>query len=121
MQIRGRILALFSMFPLVYVAIGIAMVTGAFYELENGNPPPEFLGWMFIVFPLIFILCGLALSICVAIAGRGLARRTRYMFCLVVAGIVCIFVPFGTVLGVFTIIVLLRPSVKELFGVAETV
>jgi hypothetical protein len=32
------------------------------------------------------------------------------------AGIECIFMPVGTVLGVFTIIVLMRDSVKELFG-----
>jgi hypothetical protein len=31
------------------------------------------------------------------------------------AGVMCIFMPFGTVLGVFTLIVLLRPSVKPLF------
>jgi hypothetical protein len=35
------------------------------------------------------------------------------------AGVACMFMPFGTVLGVFTIVVLLRDSVKELFGVAE--
>jgi hypothetical protein len=27
----------------------------------------------------------------------------------------CIFIPFGTVLGAFTILVLMRPSVKEMF------
>ena len=32
------------------------------------------------------------------------------------AGIECIFMPVGTVLGVFTIIVLVRNSVKALFG-----
>ena len=32
------------------------------------------------------------------------------------AGLECIFMPFGTVLGVFTIIVLMRDTVKELFG-----
>jgi len=32
------------------------------------------------------------------------------------AGVECMFMPFGTVLGVFTIIVLMRPSVKEIFG-----
>jgi hypothetical protein len=37
------------------------------------------------------------------------------MRCFVVAAIECIFMPFGTVLGVFTIIVLSRPSVKALF------
>ncbi len=35
------------------------------------------------------------------------------------AGVACMFMPFGTVLGVFTIIVLLRDSVKELFSVTE--
>jgi len=32
-----------------------------------------------------------------------------------VAAVECIFMPFGTVLGVFTIIVLNRPSIKALF------
>ncbi len=27
----------------------------------------------------------------------------------------CVFIPFGTILGVFTIIVLSRPTVKEVF------
>jgi hypothetical protein len=35
----------------------------------------------------------------------------------VMAGVECIFAPFGTVLGVFTIIVLMRESVKQLFTV----
>jgi hypothetical protein len=34
------------------------------------------------------------------------------------AAIACMLMPFGTVLGVFTIIVLMRPSVKELFAAA---
>ncbi len=51
------------------------------------------------------------------LAGRKLARRRSWTFCLVVASIECLFMPYGTVLGVFTIIVLLRPTVKELFAV----
>ena len=35
---------------------------------------------------------------------------------LPVAAISCTFTPLGTVLGVFTLIVLFRPSVKTLFG-----
>ncbi len=38
------------------------------------------------------------------------------MFCLIVAGIECLLMPYGTVLGVFTIMVLMRESVKERFG-----
>ena len=39
---------------------------------------------------------------------------------LVVAALECLAFPLGTVLGVFTLIVLVRPEVKQLFGVAST-
>ena len=107
------------MFPVLILAMGIAMVDVPFGNAENTNSPPAFFGWIFIIFPAIFILCGLALALCIAIAGRQLAHNRRYIYCLAIAGIECIFIPFGTVLGVFTIIVLMRPTVKELFGVAQ--
>jgi hypothetical protein len=113
------ILALFSMFPVLHVAVGIAIVSGVFDDIENGNPPPAFFGWFLIIFPAFFILFGMAIAICVAVAGRRLAQHRSYMCCLVIAGIQCMFMPFGTVLGVFTIIVLMRPSVRDLFGVDE--
>ena len=50
------------------------------------------------------------------IAGRSLAKRCHYWFAFVVACLECLFVPFGTILGVFTLIVLSRNSAKELFG-----
>jgi hypothetical protein len=109
--------ALFAMFPVIYLVIGIAIVTGVFDS--GAEPPPPFLGWMFIIAAVFFMTCGLAMAICVALAGRRLARRTNYLYCLVIAGIECIFMPFGTVLGVFTIIVLMRPTVKEMFGVGS--
>ena len=48
-------------------------------------------------------------------AGRFLAKRRHYMFCLVMGGAESIFMPFGTILGVFTISVLMREWVKQLF------
>jgi hypothetical protein len=36
------------------------------------------------------------------------------------ACIECLFIPFGTILGVFTIIVLSRESVKTLFAIAAS-
>ena len=56
------------------------------------------------------------MAICIFIAGRSLALRKRYSFALVIACIECLFVPFGTILGVFTIIVLSRESVKAFFA-----
>ena len=114
--IVAGVTALFSCFPLIHVAVGIAMLCGALNGDDPGDAPPRFVGWIFIVFPALFILCGWALSICMIVAGRKLSRLKNRLYCLVIAGIECIFIPFGTILGVFTIIVLMWDSVKELFA-----
>ena len=111
--IVGAITGVFSLLPVMHLAIGVAMVTGRFEQ--SGEAPPAMFGWFFIVVALVFIVCGLALAACLVLAGRFLSRREHYLFCFVMAALACIFFPFGTVLGVFTIIVLSRPSVKELF------
>lgn len=106
--------ALFSLFPVLHLFFGIAMATG---QLEGTDPAARMIGWFVVLFAATFILCGLAFAVAVFVAGRALANRTRYTYCLVMAGVECIFMPFGTVLGVFTILVLMRDSVKRLFGV----
>lgn len=115
--IVGAITALFSFFPLIYVAIGIAMLVGAF----NGkDAPPKIVGWIFVIFPGFIILCGWTFTVCIFIAGYKLAHYRSRMYCLVIACIECTFMPFGTVLGVFTIIVLMKDSVKELFRTSQS-
>ena len=49
-------------------------------------------------------------------SGLAESRRKHYTFCFVMACVECLSVPFGTMLGVFTILVLNRASVKELFN-----
>jgi hypothetical protein len=51
----------------------------------------------------------------IAACGRCLAVHKHYRFCLVVAQIECLWIPFGTILGVFTLIVLFRPAVDSAF------
>lgn len=50
------------------------------------------------------------------ISGLCLRARKGRTFSLVVAGINCLHIPLGTVLGVFTIVVLMRDSVRELYS-----
>lgn len=86
----------------------------------KGGPPPDLVGWFFMAFAGGFIVLGLTVATCVALAGRFLARRKHYLFCLIVAGVTAAMcMPFGTMLGVFSIIVLVRPAVKEAFGYPE--
>ena len=83
---------------------------------DGGQPPPEFVAWMFLGIGAACLLFGWGLAICVAMAGRFLKRHRHYLFCMIVSAVNCLFFPFGTVLSVFTIIVLLRPDVKALFA-----
>ncbi|HEU0307128.1 MAG TPA: hypothetical protein VFR30_09200 [Lysobacter sp.] len=109
--------ALFSLFPVIHLAMGLAMVTGHFPHKPD-EPDPAMFGWIFVAIGGAFILFGLTFSALLAYAGRCLRQRRRHTFCLVMAAISCAFMPFGTVLGVFTLIVLTRPSVKLLFAPA---
>jgi hypothetical protein len=111
----GGLLGLFACLPFLHVILGIAVVTGALPEKPNESEFPPILGWVFIVVGSLVILTGWTLAAAVVVAGRSLARHRYYTFCLIVAAIECLFVPFGTVLGVFTIVVLVRPSVRQLF------
>jgi hypothetical protein len=118
--IYATIMALFSLIPVIHLSIGIALLAGAFPSNNNQPPPPAFFGLFFVVFASIFILCGMAIAACNLLAARSLMQHKRYIFCFVVAAIDCMFAPVGTVLGVFTIVVLLREPVKRLFnGVSQ--
>lgn len=107
--------ALFSLFPILHLALGVAMVTGRL-ETDSRDPFAAVMGWFFILFALAWIVCGLAFAVLLVRAGLSLSRQRHYMFCMVMAGIACVFIPFGTVLGVLTLIVLSRPQVREMFA-----
>jgi len=107
----GGIAGFFSCFPIIHLIMGIAMLA----ETSRGGPS-VFFGLIFVMLALTFITLGWTLAICMIISGRRLARRKCYKFCFAIACVSCLLMPHGTVLGVFTIIVLMRPSVKELFA-----
>jgi hypothetical protein len=113
--------AFFSFFPLLYSVIGGFLLYAAHQPgPTNQQRPPAIVGWIFIVLGALFFLSCLAMAICMIIAGRSLARQRRYWFTFVIACIECLFIPpFGTILGVFTTVVLSRESVKALFSTAQ--
>jgi len=113
--IVGGMAALFSFFPIVYLILGTLFIVAPGRIQGSGSPPPAFLGWIFIILGGCIMLVGLAFAVCVILAGRYITKRRHYIFCLVIASLNCLFMPFGTILGVFTIVILMRPSVKELF------
>jgi hypothetical protein len=113
--------ALFALIPIFHLIFGLFMILAPEKFGGHGHaqeqPPLALMGWFFVIFAAVFITIGWTFAAFVLAAGRFLARRKHYMFCLVMGGVECLFMPFGTVLGVFTIIVLMREPVKQLFGV----
>ena len=61
----------------------------------------------------VLLLAGLVVNV---LSGLFLWRRQHRVFSLVIGGLNCLQIPFGTALGVFTILVLSRDSVRELYS-----
>ncbi|MBN1226776.1 MAG: hypothetical protein JXA79_07270 [Deltaproteobacteria bacterium] len=114
--IMGGITAFFACIPFIHVFIGLAIVSGIFFEQFDRSGPPSFFGWFFVIFGSLFILLGWCLAVFMFITGKKLKHRKNRIFCMVVAGVECMFMPFGTVLGVLTLIALSKDSIKEIFG-----
>lgn len=108
--------AVFALIPVIHLAMGLFLIFGTSHFKGQGELPPAFLGWFFVIFASVFIVLGLTMAIFILINGQCLAKRSHFMFCQVMACVECLFMPFGTVLGVFTLIVLSRESVRLRFG-----
>ncbi|MBW8809413.1 MAG: hypothetical protein JF591_11395 [Lysobacter sp.] len=111
----------FSMFYLVPLMIG-ALYAFMGVGLLNGTLPGNTAtqdsasGWVLLglAVAMFFIaILGGALTLLVA---RRLSQRRSLTVCIIVAAVSCMQIPFGTALGVFTLIVLNRPSVKAMFA-----
>jgi hypothetical protein len=110
--------ALFSLFGLFYVFMGVTFAS-VFSKMPPTKPqdrmPPEF-GWFFVAIGLGLMVVCLGFAALQFFAGRKLKQRKGRVFCMVIAAISCLEVPWGSFLGVTTFIVLGRPSVTQLFN-----
>jgi hypothetical protein len=115
--IVGAITALFCSFPLIHVFIGLMVMfkPGVFDSGGKQEFPTRLFGLFFVLIGGGFVLFGWTLGALTAYAGRCISRREKYTFCLVVACVNCLHQPIGIALGIFTLIVLSRDSVKALF------
>ena len=79
-------------------------------------PPAGAVQAVCVGYACLFVVPGWLAAACTVCAGICIAVRRWYTLCLAIAVLNCLCVPLGTVLGVMTIIVLVRPSVQALFG-----
>lgn len=112
-KINAGILFLIALLPVVHLVVGIGMIAGMF-EGEK-DPPPEFLGYFFVFIAVVLIAMFGTLAILNLFAARALGAQKNWIFCVVMAAVNIMFSPFGIIIGVFSLVVLLRDSVKQLF------
>jgi hypothetical protein len=82
---------------------------------KEAMPPKAFLDafiW-FYLFMGVMLLAGLVLNV---LSGLFLWQKRHRVFSFIIGGLNCLQIPFGTALGVFTIIVLSRDSVRQLYA-----
>ena len=118
-KVSAGITAFYSLFGLIYVGMGAVFAFIPFSE-SAGEPPPEFFAVFMGLIGLAFLVIGMTIAALKWHVGRLLTERRGTTFIQVIAGLSCLEVPYGTALGVFTFIVLGRPSVRALFETRPT-
>jgi hypothetical protein len=115
--IAGATNACFSLFGLFYMFMGLVFSTAMTkFPSQAGQPqPPEFMGWFFGLFGAAFFIAMATLATLKFLAAHRLKARRSRTLCMVAAGLTCFEIPYGTALGVWTLLVLSRPSVARLF------
>lgn len=106
---------LIASLPILHIVMGILIIQGKMAGQGSGEMQ-RYVGWLFLFFGSAAITFGWAQAICTLIAGLYIKNHKCHTFCVVVAAINCMFMPFGTILGVFSLLVLLKPEVRQLFN-----
>ena len=87
---------------------------------QFGQFPPAF-GYMIAGMGAVMVLGGWTVGALNLWSGWSIRRRQGRIFSFVVAAVDCLFFPFGTVLGVFSLVVLSRSTVARMYDRASLV
>ncbi|MCW5965146.1 MAG: hypothetical protein KIT83_13995 [Bryobacterales bacterium] len=100
------------------VAIGVVLFLSGAIALGGvfgGGSDERIAGAMMGVIGSLVIVLLLASTVLQFLLARFLDQRRGHTYCFVVSILNCLNMPFGTILGIFTLIVLMRPSVQHIF------
>jgi hypothetical protein len=121
--VSAGITAIFSMIGLLYFAMGVFFLAIGRSGSASGAPgelPPAFMGALFMGMGLVMFAFLAIIAVLKFLAGSRIKQRRSRIFCMIIAGIGCLEIPYGTALGVLTFMVLGRNSVRSIFEAAKT-
>lgn len=108
--VKGILALCFALIPIIYIFIGSFI-----FSQQGDDNGAQIAGTIIAVVGILIFLFLVALGIITILAGNYLGRKTHYTFIFVVAIINCFTGILGIVLGIFTLIELNKPQVKQLF------
>jgi len=98
---------------IVYVVLAIVFGAGAL--AHGAGEPAAPIGLIFSCAGIFIIVVSTIVAWLSYLVGKSLRQQRRLMLIYVMAAITCLSFPLGTALGIFTFIVLARPTVKASF------
>jgi amino acid transporter len=111
--VNGGLHLLIALAAVGFLGIGLGAATewGENWQAEAGCS-------LIAVMAMVFVLLGGygALNL---LAGRALHTRSNYVLAMLASAVNCLNLPLGTLLGIFTLVTLSDPQVKNLFEPAE--
>ncbi|MGD0523636.1 MAG: hypothetical protein ABSE49_00760 [Polyangiaceae bacterium] len=114
--IYAGLLGVFGIFGIIYVIFGVLLATASLGGGGSpGGPPPAAVGGIVAAIGGFITLLLWAKAACVAYSGMNLKKRQKRTFSFVIACICCMNIPLGTALGIFTLVVLSRQSVRAIY------
>ena len=108
-----------SFFILHFVMFTIFSEFAGSSEFSGEAFGPDFPFAMFTVLQVLFgtfIVLGITFGVLQIVSGISIKKRKNRIFSFIIAILELIFIPYGTILGVMTIIVLQKNSVKTLYA-----
>lgn len=69
-----------------------------------------------VIYSILILAAGMVFALCVASVGANIRTRSNYGFCVFMSFLECVILPFGTLLGLMTLALLLRPSIRRGFA-----
>ncbi len=112
----GGLVALGSSIALIHFFIGLSIVLHPdWLKGDQSAPGLNFIGWMFTGIGALVVLSGWTFGGLTVYSGWLIQCRRQPLFSKVIAAINCMQLPLGTALGIYTLLVLMRPSVVELY------
>ncbi|HEX4645145.1 MAG TPA: hypothetical protein VH598_06005 [Verrucomicrobiae bacterium] len=127
-----KLLSIFSFVMAGFAFLGVAFLFLHYFLMsffmspefwksqKNATPPPKEFFQFMIYFYIIFGAWMMAGGVLNVLSGFFLRQRTHRTFSLIVGGLNCLHIPFGTVLGIFTILILSRESVCKGYEAAAS-